>query len=292
MPMSSYLNNHSVKLYYWNEKKNFDDFLSPYLITKITNLKVQHVDSHYYGKLVAIGSLLRYQTLFTKSHIWGTGSLTRDFQHKIPIFNIKRQIHNLYRSYCCKSTIHALRGPLSADICLKAGFEVPQIYADPAVLLPSFYKPKMKDQNKKVGLVLHHSQMNLISNNWLDRFRFIDIARQSSEEIEDFIDEIVSCDFVFSSSLHGIVVAQAYGIPAQWITIRNIPIHKDETFKFHDYFLGVNQIVQEPLCIDISTNELQKYSLSIIPPKIRMAEFDHARQRLLDSFPDVSMISI
>lgn len=69
MPMSSYLNNHSVKLYYWNEKKNFGDFLSPYLITKITNLKVQHVDSHYYGKLVAIGSLLRYQTLFTKSHI-------------------------------------------------------------------------------------------------------------------------------------------------------------------------------------------------------------------------------
>jgi pyruvyltransferase len=48
------------------------------------------------------------------------------------------------------------------------------------------------------------------------------------------VREITSCEFILSSSLHGLVVADSYGIPNQWVEPAAEDIHN--TFKFYDYY--------------------------------------------------------
>jgi len=47
------------------------------------------------------------------------------------------------------------------------------------------------------------------------------------------VDEIRECRAILSSSLHGIIVAHAYGIPAAWVRFSNLLSGDDS--KFRDY---------------------------------------------------------
>ena len=49
---------------------------------------------------------------------------------------------------------------------------------------------------------------------------------------KNFIDEIVSASFVISSSLHGIILAEAYGIPCVMLK----DTESDDFFKYEDYY--------------------------------------------------------
>lgn len=94
--------------------------------------------------------------------------------------------------------------------------------------MPSFYQPKLTEHKYQFGIILHHTQNKRINTTTLNSLgiKFISIEREGNEEIESFIDEVCSCKAIFSSSLHGIVLAQAYGIPAQWIQVTDLPIQK------------------------------------------------------------------
>lgn len=59
----------TIGLCYWNAIPNFGDSLSPYLISKITGCEVKQVSLKDKDKLVAIGSLIRFSSLFSQSHI-------------------------------------------------------------------------------------------------------------------------------------------------------------------------------------------------------------------------------
>ena len=57
--------------------------------------------------------------------------------------------------------------------------------------------------------------------------------------IEEIIDSIVSCEKVYSSSLHGIIVSHAYNIPCEWVKFSN-NILGDNT-KFWDYYMSIGE---------------------------------------------------
>ena len=71
-------------------------------------------------------------------------------------------------------------------------------------------------------------------------------------------EDIDKCDFILSSSLHGIIVADSFNIPNAWIYLTDKVIGKG--FKFHDYFsaIGINH---KPLNLDgsESLSQLLKY---------------------------------
>lgn len=281
----------TVSLCYWNTVPNFGDALSPYIVSKITGCEVKKAAHKDTNKLVAIGSLIRSSTLFSKSHIWGSGALTRGPFREIPFYSIHKQIQDWYKRNFKRSTIYALRGPLTKNICEKAGFNVPKVYGDPAILIPRFYQPKAcTTEKRKIGLVLHHTQSVLLKNIDSDLFKVINVARSSSLEVESFIDELTSCESVFSSSLHGVIVAQAYGIPAQWITIKGSPIHDDQNFKFEDYFLGAGQEVQTPINIKLETEALKDLKL-VAPVRIKEKQLNETAKKLLESFPPLDLIT-
>ena len=56
------------------------------------------------------------------------------------------------------------------------------------------------------------------------------------QDYKTFVDQILECDEIISSSLHGIIIAEAYGIKTKWIMYSD-KIEGGE-FKYQDYFFG------------------------------------------------------
>ena len=141
-----------------------------------------------------VGSIIKYARRGTV--VWGAGT-KRANQEVSP-----------------DADYRAVRGPLTRAMILHNGGKCPDIYGDPALLLPRFYRPK-RDKKFKVGLVRHyvHLDVPVILG---DGATEIPIKRCGYDGIERFIDEILECEVILSSSLHGIIAANAYGIPALW----------------------------------------------------------------------------
>jgi hypothetical protein len=67
------------------------------------------------------------------------------------------------------------------------------------------------------------------------------------EGIEAFIDEVNRCEYILSTSLHGLIVCHAYGIPAAWCEVPDgeAKLPGDGT-KFHDHMLSVGLEPEAP----------------------------------------------
>ena len=66
----------------------------------------------------------------------------------------------------------------------------------------------------------------------------------------DVIDQICGCDIIASSSLHGLIVAVAYGIPFVWTESKHLI---GGHFKFHDFFQSLGFDIDNPMLITPKT---------------------------------------
>jgi len=61
------------------------------------------------------------------------------------------------------------------------------------------------------------------------------------------VEAVRMCDYVVSTSLHGIVVADALGIPSKWFQFSNSTTQRTEgSFKYHDYLWSLGRTNQDP----------------------------------------------
>src|SRR5690606_26837914 len=114
----------------------------------------------------------------------------------------------------------------------KEGFPGTNIYGDPALLLPLWLNPQVEKLHK-LGIIPHWKETDYFIENYGSKYHIIDLR---TRDIEKVVNEICACEYVLSTSLHGIIVAQAYRIPALWIKKGYIDT---DGFKFHDYFSSV-----------------------------------------------------
>lgn len=159
--------------------------------------------------------------------VWGAGCISSE--SKIP--------HS--------KKVLAVRGPLTRKRLLDAGIECPAVYGDPALLLPLFYTPTKK-KKYKIGIIPHYLDINTPFIEKLKTFTHehlvIDMANYSS--YQNIIEKICSCEIILSSSLHGLIIAEAYGIPNIWIKCSDNIMGGN--FKFHDFFCSINRDRKKP----------------------------------------------
>lgn len=196
---------------------NYGDALAPYLVRKLSGKEpvLTPINS---GKKVylVIGSVINPHWTSKYCEVWGCGIIDSSHTAKPGV------------------KFHSVRGPLTRAKLLKTGHECPEIYGDPALLLPSLYQPKT-NKNYKIGVIPHYIDYKIVTPRIKDDdIKIIDLMHPN---VEDITDEIFSCDRIISSSLHGVIVAQAYGIPAIWVKFGNRLAGDD--IKFKDYFLSV-----------------------------------------------------
>ena len=126
----------------------------------------------------------------------------------------------------------AVRGPITAELIQRAGGYSPEILGDPALLLPRFYCPDVA-AGEEIGFVPHYiDQQDPQVASW--NGPLINVLRSNPLDV---VAEIRNCRAIISSSLHGIIVAHAYGIPAAWVRLGNRLMGDD--VKFADYAASV-----------------------------------------------------
>lgn len=176
----------------------------------------------------------------------------------------------------------AVRGPLTRRILLRHDIECDEVYCDPALLLPEIYPARTDVKEFDVGLLFHYvdkpcqNTINIVNGDMT--YHFIDVE----SEPKVIVDKICKSSFIFSSSLHGVIVAHAYGVPAVWIKISDKIVGED--FKFSDYFLAVRIENQKPLMVEDSldlnmgiamatcpdiTNNIAMFKRSVLESKLK-----------------------
>jgi len=93
--------------------------------------------------------------------------------------------------------IHAVRGPLTRARLLALGLDCPEVYGDPAILLPRYHRVMDLPKKHEIGLVAHYTDLEWCEN--LDGVHVINVMRP----VEQVIEDICSCKLIASSSLHG-----------------------------------------------------------------------------------------
>ena len=164
----------------------------------------------------------------------------------------------------------SVRGPLTKEFLTNVKkLNVPEIYGDPALLLPKFYEPNIIDNLKdKIGIVPHKTNYDKYKNN-IDSAKYYLI--NPTDKWENVINYICSCKAVISSSLHGLICSDAYNIPNLWLDEYKLV---EGDFKFKDYFAS-----QERDYIKI--NNLNEYDSSLLYTNGNKINLD----KLLNSFP-------
>ena len=121
--------------------------------------------------------------------------------------------------------LHATRGPLTARL-LSEGHPPDLPFGDPVAALPRFYAPQIA-KRWDLGIVLHLSEVAVrdftanpkavLARYTLPQdgsLRLITmIAPPTVHAIRAKIDEILACRRIVSTSLHGLAIAAAYGVP-------------------------------------------------------------------------------
>lgn len=129
-------------------------------------------------------------------------------------------------SICVDAKYHWVRGQLSRKMIIDAGGVCPELYGDAALILPDIIKPSAKEHD--MGYIPHHVDYHLVGG-----FK-VNLTRGG---IEHITKQITKCRKVMSSSLHGIIVAHAYGIPAAWVNLSDKL--SGDGMKFHDHYKSV-----------------------------------------------------
>lgn len=217
----------TVELSYWrperNRAVNFGDELSRTVVElMLARRGATLFDSAPKARqLLAVGSVLHMAT--DQAVIWGTGlhGNTPQRDHRYSGLDVR-----------------AVRGPVTRRFLADRGMEVPEVYGDPALLLPALtngrfavtgeidvgFVPNLHDMNhvKKSGMAARFPTMNIV-----DPLRAWDMV----------VADILRHRLVLASSLHGLIVAEAFGIPAIFVRLTD----HEPLLKYQDYYGGTGR---------------------------------------------------
>lgn len=207
-------------------RDNWGDAIAPSIVHSLSGRRVVNRRDvfNFRGRRVftTIGSMLG--TVDTPGfEVWGSGFVDSGAQLR-----------------ATPGRIHAVRGPLSRQKLVEAGVPCPETFGDPAILFPRFYYPTVV-QDRDLGIIPHFNERDLPAVRTLQEAgaHIIDIKAGERTVVE----EILRCRRVVSSSLHGLVAADAYGIPAVWVRFSDRPY--GDGFKFRDYLASTESRSQE-----------------------------------------------
>ncbi len=189
--------------------RNFGDMLAPAIVRLLIGERLAAGSS---SRLVAVGSIMHLAR--DGDVVWGTG-----VNGKVPRSEIVAR----------RLDVRAVRGPLTASVLRGMRFTIPETYGDPGLLAPLLLGigrapsprfpvtalPNLHDRRTWFGLPGYFSPRS---------------------PYESVIRRIADSAQVVTSSLHGIVIADALGVPVSLVRPGS-----EDMFKYEDYYEGTGR---------------------------------------------------
>lgn len=195
---------------YWCRANNFGDWLTP-VILKYFGYTVLY-SSAYDADIIMVGSILEQVPHLYRGKILGAGFIYPESKLSFP-----------------KAEILGLRGRLTK---LSTGIDREIVLGDPGLLI-SFLCNKKIFKKYKLGIVPHVSDVRTDALTVLKKNNHIKIIYPQQHPIK-VAKDIMSCDAILSSSLHGLIFADSLGIPNRRIIFNKNTLGGN--FKFDDYY--------------------------------------------------------
>lgn len=199
----------------WYEPRNFGDWIGPYLYEHISGTQPTFTDVNMQSScncFFAAGSIMRKIEYPDRVTVWGSGIISENDKFERP------------------KAVRAVRGPRTAAYLKRLGYPTSDIYGDPAILMPTFFKPSQRLEEGRIGIIPHYIDYPEVVKQAKTDVVVINVA----QPVEVVVAQIAACEATASSSLHGLILSHAYSVPCAWIESQK-PLHGDGV-KFQDYY--------------------------------------------------------
>ena len=216
----------TVDLVVWRPQDgsvNFGDFLSRVVVDLMLARRGytlgDEVDQR--RQMLAIGSVLHLAK--DGALVWGSG-----INGKMPV-----EAHTF-----STLDVRAVRGPRTAEFLRSRGITVPDVFGDPALLLPVLAPERFRRSRRGgVALVPNLNDSEAIAE--IEKGKRADSVTLVSPRAgwNRCVEAIIGHDLVLASSLHGLIIAEAFGVPARYVRLTET----ENLFKYTDYYEGTGR---------------------------------------------------
>jgi pyruvyltransferase len=226
---------------------NFGDLLGPVIVNEILRRRgISSTTQQPASRLLSVGSIVHFAQ--DGDTVWGSGINAKVDASEYLFQNLD---------------VRAVRGPLTRDDLVSRGISVPSVFGDPGLLVGHLWeRDALKNGNRQ-------RSYSIVPNfhDYADARHEKNVVNPRSP-LKSVISQIAASDFVVGSSLHGIIVAESLGIPAQLVSSTSEP-----TFKYEDYYLGSGRTTFTPAVDNASALRLGGESPIQWDPKPLLASF-------------------
>lgn len=203
------------RVYYWREQKNWGDFLAPLLLERFAGIKSEW-SPVCQAQIATVGSVLEHIPPLWPGIILGSGKLYE---------NSRLHLHT------GTMTILALRGPLTARQCPAGDYAL----GDPGLLASDLISDPEPDKLYDLGIVPHWSDQALTQRPEFYSSRWVTRVICPDRPPLEVITDISHCQKIVTSSLHGMILADSFGIPRRLEIPASWGPEEGGTFKHRDY---------------------------------------------------------
>lgn len=278
---------------------NFGDAMSPVVVAALCRLPVVHraFDAQHL-RISSIGTIGQEQRNGVV-HVWGTGFDPKNGGKTISYMAPPET----------RFIVHAVRGPNTRRTLLQAGLHAPVVYGDPGWVLPRIF-PRGPEQaarpHAELGVVPHISELARPGPEPVMRAGLIRHEGGANEGVRIIptyhepsmagfrgkLDEILGCRRIASTSFHGMILADAYGIPCALLSSKLppgphiIPLPESAGLLDHrvaDFYLGTGR--RNLLVYGQPTGQPTDWSALIRAIDRHYQPFAHDHAGLLEAFP-------
>jgi len=227
-----------IKLYYAGKLKNFGDALNIDICTKIFKTipvfsSIWKCQSTFIGSTLDFFEYKRYSKKFffrllfscmikQKVKVWGSGFMS-DVKNNYEKKLFRELEVYAVRGHLTKTRLEVITNQKLNNIAL----------GDPG-LLASYLIPKNYTVKYQLGLIPHYVDFHLPIWQKIQKKYPNSIIIDVTEKPMVCISNIVQCSTIISSSLHGLIVSDSFGIPNIRAVVSNNIWGGD--FKFNDYY--------------------------------------------------------
>lgn len=245
---------------------NSGDLVSKILIERLFNTEVSLVtteepEGDY--NLVMGGSIAGNIKPSFSGHIFGTGAIFENDRINLPL-----------------AKINALRGKLTLHRWVSAPYlkqEIP--LGDPGLLVDRLFDAKLIPKKFVVGIIPHYvHNRELEIRTWIRRNENDVLCIDICSRLDHVLEQIAQCEFVISSSLHGLIFSDALNVPNKWIYIDDQLA--GNSFKFRDYYSAFG--ITDPMPILFNADLKIKELLFHHPIRVGIEKI---KEDLFNAFP-------
>lgn len=215
-----------VPVVHWNPVRagapvaNFGDVLGPALVARIIAGTDREPSREPVRTLTSVGSIAHLAPEY--SVLWGTG--------------VNGKVLPDRGSFPASLDVRSVRGPWTRRYLRWLGYDVPEIYGDPALLVPYLMPELVQTVRAPRRDTLFVPNINDLDELSAQAGALGVPVQDPCEQLYSVLAEIATSRFVIGSSLHAVVVAESLGIPARFV--RSVHEHP---FKYRDYLAGTGR---------------------------------------------------